>query len=187
MLSYTPLQIPVQASGFERDPSVFPMLGITCSNPQVRKPKKLTEGKITSVHAHAQQRILTLLNNGILGCSGIERTRSLVLPQEVTESPIQLRNWCPPCLPVARCQFSLPMYPFTRPLSLACMLLRLVGLKIMWVRHPEPRAGLATVRGWYRVRESYLFQPTPPHNLSMHSGPETQKTHTFHYKRGLVK
>ena len=59
----------------------------------------------------------------------------------------------------------LPMYPFTRPLSLACMLLRLFGSLRIRFGHPESRAVLATFQGWNRVRAADLFEPTPPHNF----------------------
>ena len=44
----------------------------------------------------------------------------------------------------------------------------------IWVGHPESRAGLATVRGWNRVRAADLFEPTLPHNLGMPYGLETK-------------
>ena len=70
------------------------------------------------------------------------------------------------------------MYPFTCPLSLACMLLRLVGPKWIRVGHTESRSGLATVRGWNWGRTADLLYPTPPHNSGMPTGPET-KNNTY--------
>ena len=60
------------ASGLEQDTLVFPTFGVTGSRPQFQKHKKLSEGNITGVQTHTQKRILTLLGNCILGCSGIE-------------------------------------------------------------------------------------------------------------------
>ena len=90
--------IPAWAGGSERNTLVFPMLGVTGSRPQFRKPNNFLKGRLQMfrpTRSSKFSRCWVMVSWGVL----VHKNYVPCVTSEVTESP-RLCNWCPRVRPL---------------------------------------------------------------------------------------
>ena len=94
------MYVPAWSSGSDRNTSVFPMLGVTGSRPQFRKPKNFQKGRLQmfrSTRSSEFSRCWVMVSWGVL----VQKNQVPRVTSKVTESP-RMCNQCPLCLSFVR-------------------------------------------------------------------------------------